>query len=71
MQINKNETFFSNHKKIATIIKIIKNEKKKQFSIKKEKLQILKDKINDYIKEHHDDSLQKHSKIIKIMQFLR
>ena len=52
-------------------MRIIKNEKKKQFSIKKIKLQISKNKINDYIKKHHDESLQKHSKIIKIRQFLR
>ena len=42
-----------------------------QFSIVHEKLQISKDKIDDYIREHHDESLQGHSSIIKTIQFLR
>ena len=37
-------------------MRIVKNNKE-QFSIKKEKLQILKNKIDEYIKEHHDNLL--------------
>ena len=51
-------------------MRIIKNDKK-QFSIQKEKLQISKKKIDEYIKKHHDNSLQKYLKVIKILQFLR
>ena len=37
-------------------MRIVKDDKE-QFSIKKNKLQTLKDKIDECIKEHHDDSL--------------
>ena len=70
LQINDDETFSSNHKKITTTIRIIKDVEK-QFSIKKKKLQISKKKIDEYIKEHYNNSLQKHLKLIKTMQFLR
>ena len=44
---------------------------KKQFSIVHEKLQISKDKIDEYIKKHHDKLLQRYFDVIKTMQFLR
>ena len=56
LQIEKNETFFLKHKKVIETMRIVKNNKK-QFLIKKKKLQILKEKIDEYIKEHHDNSL--------------
>ena len=37
----------------------------------KKKLKILKNKINKYIKKHHNKLSQKHLKIIKILQLLR
>ena len=51
-------------------MRIVKNNKK-LFSIKKEILKILKNKIDEYIKKRHNKLLQKHLKIIKILQFLR
>ena len=42
-----------------------------QFSIVHEKLQISKDKIDEYIKKHHDESLQRHFNVTKIIQLLR
>ena len=70
LQINKNETLFTNYRKITTKIKIMKN-KKKQFSIHYKKLQILNEHIYDYTKKHHDELLQNHLKITKTLQFLR
>ena len=49
---------------------IIKDNQE-QFSISKKKLQISKDKIDEYIQEHHDDSLQKHLSILKRLQLLQ
>ena len=37
----------------------------------REKLQISKKHVDKYIKEHHNDSLQKHSKMTKTLQFLQ
>ena len=51
-------------------MRIIKNDQK-QFPLNKEKLQISKKKINKYIKEHHDESLQEHSSVSKTLQLLR
>ena len=42
-----------------------------QFSIVHEKLQISKNKIDEYIKKYHDELLQKHLNVIKTIQFLR
>ena len=56
LQINDDETFSSNHREITITIRIVK-DKKEQFLMKKGKLQILEEKINEYIKEHHDKSL--------------
>jgi len=42
-------------------------DNKEKFLIKKRKLQIFIDKIDEYIKKHYNKSLQKHSKIIKIL----
>jgi hypothetical protein len=65
-KINKNKSLLANKYTLNTILQILKNNKKK-FSIKKEKLQILIDKIDECIKKHYNKSLQKHSKIIKIL----
>lgn len=52
------------------ILRILKDDIK-EFSIKKKKLQISIDKIDECIKEHYDELLQKHSKVIKTLQLLR
>jgi len=69
LKINKNKLLLTNKYKLNAILQIFRNNKK-EFSIKKEKLQIFIDKINKYIKEHYNKLLQEHSKIIKILQFL-
>ena len=41
-----------------------------QYPIIKEKLQILEKDIDKCIKKYHDESLQEHFEMTKIMQFL-
>ena len=67
---NENESLSTNQKKFNATLKIKKNTKK-QYLIQKNKFQIFKKKINDTIKKYHDESLQKHSNVNKILQFLR
>ena len=69
-KINNDETLFINNHEVNLTLKIMRDEKE-QFSIIHEKLQISKNKVNEYIKEHHDESLQKHFDVTKIIQFLR
>ena len=70
LKINNDEILFANRHEINTTFKIMRNNQE-QFSIVHEKLQISKNKINEYIKKHHDKSLQNHFDVIKTIQFLR
>ena len=70
LKINEDEILFTNHREIITTMRIMKNEQK-QFSIIHEKLKISKEYIDEYIKKHHDESLQKYLRVIKTLQFLR
>ena len=63
-KVNNDETLFANCHEVNTTLKIVRDNQE-QFSIVQRKLQISKDKINEYIKEHHDESLQSHSNVIK------
>ena len=69
-KINNDEILFANRHEINMTLKIMRNDQE-QFSIVHEKLQISKDKIDEYIKKHHNESLQKHLDVTKTMQFLR
>ena len=69
-KINNDEILFANCHEINMTLKIMRNDQK-QFLIIHEKLQILKKKIDEYIKKHHDESLQSHFNVIKTIQFLR
>jgi len=66
LKVNKNESLLANKYKLNAILRILKDNKK-EFSIKKRKLQIFIDKIDECIKEHHDKSLQRHLKVIKTL----
>jgi len=66
LKINKNELLLANKHKLNATLRILKDNKK-EFLIKKDKLQIFINKINEYIKKHYNKLLQKHSKVIKIL----
>ena len=70
LKINNDETLFANRNEVNMTLKIMRDDQE-QFSIVHEKLQISKDKINEYIKEHHDESLQNHFDVTKTIQLLR
>ena len=70
LKINNNETLFANRHEVNMTLKIMRDDQE-QFSIVHEKLQISKNKIDEYIKEHHDESLQSHFDVIKTIQLLR
>jgi len=66
LKINKNESLLANKYELNAILQRFKDNKK-EFSIKKEKLQIFIDKVDECIKKHHDKSLQRHLEIIKTL----
>ena len=70
LKINDDEIISANHHQINATLRIIKDDQE-QFPISKEKLQISEDKVDEYIKKHHDDSLQRHSDVSKTLQLLR
>jgi len=66
LKINKNKLLLINKYKLNTILQILRDNKK-EFLVKKEKLQIFIDKIDKYMKKYYNKLLQKHLKIIKIL----
>ena len=70
LKINEDDIISANHHQINATLRIIKDEEK-QFSVNKKRFQISKNKIDEYIKEHHDESLQRHSEILKTIQLLK
>ncbi len=66
LKINKNELLLANKHELNAILRILRDDKK-EFLVKKEKLQIFINKINECIKKHHDKSLQKHLRVIKTL----
>ena len=70
LKINDDESLSSNKRKFNVMLRILRDDQK-QYSIIKEKLQISKKDIDKCIKKYHDESLQKHFEVTKIMQFLR
>ena len=69
-KINDDESLSSNKRKFNVMLRILRDDQK-QYSIMKEKLQISKKDIDKCIKKYHDESLQKHFEMTKIMQFLQ
>ena len=64
LKVNDDKTLFINCHEVNVTLKIIRDNQK-QFSIVHEKLQISKNKIDEYIKKHHDESLQNHFDVAK------
>ena len=56
LKINKNKLLLANKYKLNAILQILRDNKK-EFSIKKEKLQISIDKIDKCIKKHYNKLL--------------
>ena len=56
LKVNNDEILFANRHEVNMTLKIIRDDQE-QFSIVHEKLQISKNKIDEYIKKHHDESL--------------
>jgi len=66
LKVNDDESLSINKHKLNAILRILRDESE-EFLIKKKKLQILINKIDECIKEHHDESLQKHLEMIKTL----
>jgi len=66
LKINNDKLLLINKHELNATLRILRDDTK-EFSIEKEKLQISIDKIDECIREHHDESLQEHSRIIKIL----
>ena len=66
LKVNQDKSLLINKYKLNAILRILR-DKTKEFSIKKEKLQIFIDKIDECIKKHHDELLQKHLEVIKTL----
>ena len=63
-KINNDKILFVNRHEINMTFKIMRNDQE-QFSIVHEKLQIWKNKIDEYNKKHYDELLQSHFDVIK------
>jgi hypothetical protein len=66
LKINKDESLLANKHELNATLRILRDNKK-EFLVKKEKLQISTDKIDECIREHHDESLQEHLRVIKTL----
>jgi len=66
LKVNKDESLLANKHELNATLRILRDDTE-EFLIKKEKFQISIDKIDECIEEHHDESLQRHSKVIKIL----
>jgi len=66
LKINNDESLLVNKHEINATLRILRDDKK-EFPIEKEKLQIPIDKIDECIKEHHDESLQGHLGVTKTL----
>ena len=66
LKVNDDESLLINKHKLNATLRILRDESEK-FSIEKKKLQILINKIDECIKEHHDESLQGHLGVTKTL----
>jgi len=70
LKVNKDESLSANKHELNTTLRILRDDTE-EFPIKKGKLQIPTDKIDECIKEHHDEPLQGHPRVTKTLQLLR
>ncbi len=70
LKVNNDESLSINKHELNATLRILR-DKTEEFPIEKGKLQISTDKIDECIKEHHDESLQGHLGVTKTLQLLR
>ena len=70
LKINQNGLLSSNKHELNTTLKILRNDTE-QFPMEKGKLQISENNINECIKKHHNESLQSHLGVSKMLQLLQ
>ena len=56
LNVNKNRLLLLNQYEINTTLRLFRDDQE-QFLVEKEKLQVLDDKINEYIKKHYNRRL--------------
>jgi len=66
LKVNKNESLLANKHELNATLRILKDDKE-EFLVKKGKLQISIDRIDECIREHHDEPLQGHSRVTKTL----
>jgi hypothetical protein len=66
LRVNNDESLLVNKHKLNATLRILRDNTE-EFPIKKGKLQIFIDKIDECIKEHHDEPLQGHSRVTKTL----
>ena len=66
LKVNNDESLSINKHELNAILRILR-DKLEKFPIEKGKLQIPINKIDEYIKEHHDESLQGHLGVTKTL----
>ncbi len=66
LKVNNDESLSTNKHELNATLRILRDESK-EFSIEKGKLQISTNKIDECIKEHHDESLQGHLGVTKTL----
>ncbi len=66
LKVNKNESLSTNKHELNATLRILRDNKK-EFLVKKGKLQISIDKIDECIEEYHDESLQRHLRVTKTL----
>jgi len=66
LKVNNDESLLVNKHELNATLRILRDNTK-EFPIKKEKLQISIDKIDECIREHHDEPLQEHLEVTKTL----
>ncbi len=66
LRVNNDESLLVNKHELNATLRILRDNTE-EFPIKKGKLQIFIDKIDECIKEHHDEPLQGHSRVTKTL----
>jgi len=66
LKVNNDESLLINKHELNATLRILRDESEK-FLIEKRKLQILINRVDECIKEHHDKSLQEHSGVTKTL----